>query len=205
MTKNTSRDPVEFHFDFSSPFAYFAAQQIDDLAARHGRTVRWQPFLLGAVFKETGGRPITQVPMKAGYALHDLARTARQHSIAWQLPDLFPFSSISPCRAFYWLEAQDPEAAKALAKALYRRAFTDGEGISTPQQVVAVAETLGHEAASVEAGMKDPVVKDHLRGVVQAAIDREIFGSPFFFVDGEPFWGHDRLAMLEAWLETGGW
>ena len=205
MTSAIQNDPIEFHFDFSSPFGYFAAQQIDELAARCGRSVAWRPFLLGAVFKETGGRPITSIPMKAGYAAHDLKRTARRCGIPWTMPEVFPFPSIAACRAFYWLNARDPGAAKTLAMALYDQAFAVGRPIAALPEVVAVAARLGHDAEEVAAALKDPAVKEQLKAVVQEAIDREIFGSPFFLVDGEPFWGHDRMEMLESWLKTGGW
>lgn len=205
MTQSATNQAIEFHFDFASPFGYFAAHQIDDLAARHGRSVQWRPLLLGAVFKETGARPLTDIPMKAGYARHDIQRTARRLGIPLQMPKPFPFASIAACRAFYWLDETDPEAAKALAKALYQEAFAKGGEISSPQAVVQVAAGLGHDAGQVEAALKDPEVKERLRVVVQSAIEREIFGSPFFLVDGEPFWGHDRMALLEAWLESGGW
>lgn len=200
-----TKDPIEFYFDFSSPFGYFAAQHIDDLAVRQGREVLWRPFLLGALFKETGGRPITTIPMKAAYSAHDLARTARRYGFPWTMPEVFPFPSIAACRAFYWLDERDPAAAKELAKALFKEAFAAGRPIAALPEVVAVAVGLGHEAEEIEAAAKTPEIKDRLRVIVQSAIDREIFGSPFFLVDGEPFWGHDRLGMLEDWLETGGW
>ncbi|WP_282610771.1 2-hydroxychromene-2-carboxylate isomerase [Pelagibius sp. Alg239-R121] len=205
MTNATPNDPIEFHFDFSSPFGYFAAQQIDELAARHDRSVLWRPLLLGAVFKETGVRPMTSIPMKAGYAAHDLKRTARRYGFAWTMPESFPFSSIAACRAFYWLDGRDPDAAKDLAKALYREAFAEGREIATSQAVVTVAARLGHDAETVDAALKNPDVKERLRVAVQEAIDRKIFGSPFFLVGEEPFWGHDRMDMLEDWLESGGW
>ncbi len=200
-----SKDPIEFHFDFASPFGYFAAQQIDELAERQGRDVSWRPFLLGAVFKETGGRPLTSIPMKSSYAAHDIKRTARRYNIPWTMPEVFPFPSMAACRAFYWLDERDPAAAKELAKALYAEAFEAGRSIAALPDVVAVAARLGHDPEEVEMATKDPAIKSRLRTVVQSAIDREIFGSPFFIVDGEAFWGHDRMGMLEDWLETGGW
>ncbi len=205
MNQKKTTDVIEFHFDFASPFGYFAAQEIDSLAARHDRSAVWRPVLLGAVFKETGARPLTEIPMKAGYARHDIQRTARRMGLAFQMPSPFPFATIAACRAFYWLDALDPEAAKTLAKALYDEAFGKGGDISSAQSVVQVAAGLGHDAGQVEAALKDPEVKEQLRSVVKSAIEREIFGSPFFLVDGEPFWGHDRMAMLEDWLQSGGW
>ena len=74
-----SGSPLQFFFDFSSPYGYLAAQKIDALAAQHGRTVDWRPMLLGVVFKQTGGAPLTEVPVKGPYSKHDFARSARFH------------------------------------------------------------------------------------------------------------------------------
>jgi hypothetical protein len=69
--------PVEFWFDFVSPYAYIAAQSIEQLAARHGREVSWKPMLLGAVFKVTGSSPLTmRPPQMADYFKHDFALCA---------------------------------------------------------------------------------------------------------------------------------
>ena len=73
--------PIDFYFDFSSPYGYLAAQKIDALAAKHGRTVDWHPLLLGVVFKETGMAPLTMVPLKGEYSKRDFARSARFHGI----------------------------------------------------------------------------------------------------------------------------
>ncbi|MBI2225012.1 MAG: DsbA family protein, partial [Betaproteobacteria bacterium] len=70
-------NPIDFYFDYSSPYGYFAAMKIDDLAARHGRSVNWKPILLGAVFKVTGGKPLPSLPLKGDYAKRDMARSAR--------------------------------------------------------------------------------------------------------------------------------
>ena len=66
-------NPIDFYFDFSSPYGYFASTKIDDLAAKHGRSVTWRPILLGAVFKITGGQPLPTIPLKGSYTAHDLS------------------------------------------------------------------------------------------------------------------------------------
>jgi 2-hydroxychromene-2-carboxylate isomerase len=68
-----------------------------------------------------------------------------------------------------------------------------------------LAATLGIDAAALTAGINDLVIKDRLRAVTDEAIKRGVFGSPFIFVDGEPFWGHDRLGQVEEWLSRGRW
>jgi len=76
--------PIEFYFDFSSPFGYLASEKIDQLAAKHGREVMWRPFLLGAVFKITGGMPTMEVPIKGDYYKRDFPRSARYLGVAYR-------------------------------------------------------------------------------------------------------------------------
>lgn len=197
--------PIEFYFDFASPYGYLAAQRIDEIGAENGREVVWRPFLLGVIFKTTGGQPLLDIPMKGNYARRDLARSARLMDIPFAIPKVFPFMSVSACRATYWLSEQDPAAGKALAQALYRAAFAEGRNIASPPGVAEVAADLGHNPEEVIAAMQDPQIKDLLKNAVDAAHQTGVFGSPYFIIDGEPFWGYDRLEDIGVWLESGGW
>jgi 2-hydroxychromene-2-carboxylate isomerase len=192
---------IDFYFDFSSPYGYLASTRIDELAARHGRSVAWHPFLLGAAFKLTGQRALTEQPMRGPYHERDFARSARLLGVPFRLPAKFPFFALAASRAFYWLDAGD--RAKALAKAVYHAAFAEGRDVTPASTVAEIARPLG--IGGLEQGVDQPETKVHLREATDAAIARGVFGSPFFIVDGEPFWGHDRLAQVDHWLETGGW
>ena len=193
---------IDFYFDFSSPYGYLAAMKIDALAARHGRAVDWHPLLLGVVFKETGGTPLTQVPIKGDYSRRDFARF---HGITdFRMPAKFPIPSQSPSRVVLWLKATNPALAATVARALYRAYFVDGVDISSPDEAAAVAAKAGVDPAAARAAIDDPEVKEALKREVAAAMARGVFGSPFVIVDGEPFWGIDRFDQLERWLATGG-
>ena len=197
--------PIDFYFDFSSPYGYIAAHQIDAIAERHGRTVIWRPYLLGVVFKKTGGTPLHEIPMKGDYVRIDLARSARRLGVPIGLPKPFPFASVTAARAFYWLYDQDEAAAKTLALALLSASFAGGRDISGTKAVAAIAEGLGHDRAEVLAALGNTAVKQRLRKEVDTAVARGVFGSPYMIVDGEPFWGIDHLDLLDQWLDTGGW
>ena len=197
--------PIEFYFDFSSPYGYLAAQRIEELAQAHGREAVWKPFLLGALFKLTGAQPLLGIPMKGDYARRDLARSARLLEIPFVLPEPFPFLSVAACRAYYWLAESDEAAAKDLAAALFERAFGEGESIVKPEDVARVAQAQGQDPEAVKAALQDQRIKDLVRREVDAAIERGVFGSPFYIVEEEGFWGYDRLEDLGLWLETGGW
>lgn len=193
-------NPVDFYFDFSSPYGYFASAKIDEIAARHGRETLWHPILLGAVFKITGGRPLPTIPLKGSYASHDLARSARLFGVPFRQPSKFPVATQAPSRAFYWVSDRDPALAKRLAQAVYRAYFAEDRDISSPEVVANVAAKLGLNRDEVLRALDDPAVKERLRTEVDAAIERGVFGSPYVVVDGEPFWGADRLEQVDRWL-----
>jgi 2-hydroxychromene-2-carboxylate isomerase len=197
--------PIEFYFDFSSPYGYIASERIDALAAKHAREVTWRPFLLGAVFKTTGGAPLFSIPLKGTYSARDMARTAKFHGIAYRRPSVFPIATVSPCRAFYWQDERDPKRAKALAHALYRAYFVEDTDISSVEATVGVCAKLGLNAEEARAALADQTIKDRLRTEVDRALALGAFGSPYIIIDGEPFWGSDRLDQVDRWLQTGGW
>lgn len=198
-------NPIDFYFDFSSPYGYFASTRIDAIVARYGRDVVWRPILLGAVFKLTGQQPLPTVPLKGSYAKHDLVRSARLLGIPFKLPSKFPIAGQAPSRAYYWLSDRDRALATRLAQALYHAYFAEDRDISSPEVTANVAAKLGMDRAAVLAALSDAAVKERLRTEVDAAIERGVFGSPYVVIDGEPFWGADRLDQAEKWLATGGW
>ena len=195
--------PIEFWFDFSSPFGYLASTRIEALAAKYGRSTIWRPFLLGAVYKINGVVPTPNVPLKGDYARIDILRTGRYYGIPITVPSNFPIGSVAAARAFYWADAQDPARAKQLASALYKAYFVDDVDIANAENVVKVAVQCGFDAAAVTAGLGDAAVKERTKQEVDAAIAKGVFGSPYVIIDGEPFWGMDRLDQAEKWLAGG--
>jgi 2-hydroxychromene-2-carboxylate isomerase len=197
--------PIEFCFDFSSPYGYIASTLADSLGERVGREVRWRPFLLGPVFKANGMAPLVEVPMKGDYSKRDFVRSARYYGVPFNLPQRFPIGAIAALRAFYWIDDADRAKAKVFAKAVYRAYFVDGLDISSAEVVVPIAKSVGVDADALAAALADPAIKERAKREVDSIIAKGAFGSPFFIVDGEPFWGTDRMGMLEEWVKRGGW
>jgi 2-hydroxychromene-2-carboxylate isomerase len=196
--------PIDFYFDFSSPYGYFAAMRIDALAAKYGREVEWRPVLLGVVFKATGCAPLSTVPLKGPYSLHDFERTARFHGIRFKLPATFPLATQAAARAMLWVKSRyGAERSVAFAKAVYQAYFAEGIHIGEPMTVVQIGSGLGLDAAELTEGMNSEPIRDQLRAEIEQAIARGVFGSPFVIIDGEPFWGFDRLDQIEALLKNG--
>jgi len=198
-------EPIDFWFDFSSPYGYLLSERIDELAARFGRKVRWHPILLGIVFKATGSAPLTlQTPAKAAYSIKDFERSARFMGIPYRHPDKFPLATQAAARAYYWLHGQDCALARQFGHAVYRALFVDNRDISAPEVVLEIAANLGVDRSSLEAALHSPEMKERLKAEVDAALAGGVFGSPHVVIDGEAFFGADRLPQIEKWLESGG-
>jgi 2-hydroxychromene-2-carboxylate isomerase len=199
------KTPIDFFFDFASPYGYLAAEMIEDSAARHGRTVNWHPMLLGAVFKATGGKPLTDQAMKGEYALRDFRRSAAYYGIEYKSPTIFPIATVNTCRAALWMQEKHPAHAKKFMLELYRAYFRNDRDIGKLDVIGDIAKALGYDADEVIAAAQTDDVKAKLKAAVDGAMAKGVFGSPFFIIDGEAFWGADRFPMMEKWLAKGAW
>ena len=196
---------IDFWFDFSSPYGYLMAEKIDAVAAKYGRKVKWHPMLLGVIFQATGSRPPADgVSSKGNYMVHDFARSARYMGVPYNPPSRFPLPTQNAARAFYWLHGQDCALARRFALAIYRAYFVDDLDISSPETVLEIAAKMGVDRNSLEAALQSPEIKARLKEACEDAVKAGVFGSPHVILDGEPFFGADRLPQIERWLETGG-
>ncbi len=202
---DSGKAPVDFWFDFSSPYGYLMSERIDDLAARFGRKVRWHPILLGVVLKAAGSAPLTlQAPARAAYWQLDFTRSARFMGIPYRHPTRFPLATQHAARAYYWLHDQDCTLARSFAHAVFRALFVADVDISEAGNVLEIGATLGVDRKRLEAALQQPAVKARLKDEVDRALETGVFGSPYVLVDGEAFFGADRLPQIEKWLDTGG-
>jgi 2-hydroxychromene-2-carboxylate isomerase len=197
-------EPIVFRFDFASPYSYLAAEKIDALAERFERKVVWKPVLLGAIFKHFGTVPVTRQPGMHDYSLCDFGRSARFNDVPFHMPMRFPIATQVPSRAYYWLHGQDCALARRFAHAVFRNYFVDGRDVSEPATILNIAAGLDIDATALSSAIENQAVKDKLREETDAAIAAGVFGAPWITVDGEHFWGADRLPQVERWLATGG-
>ena len=180
-----------FYYDVSSPYAYLAAQRLDETlpAAAH-----WQPIAFGALIGEIGKVPwsLRDDTRAAGQA--EIAERARERGLPAVLwPPGWPAESYSvlPLRAL--LHAFDHGRGKELSLELYRRAFVDGIALDAPEVVVAAAEACGLDGEQVRAAVATPEIKARLRAATDEAIRCGVTGVPTIALADELFWGDDRL------------
>lgn len=189
---------VTFWFDFASTYSYLSAMRIGPLAAARGVGVVWQPFLLGPVFAAQGwtSSPFNLYPAKGRNMWRDMERQTQAMGLALVRPDPFPQNSLLAARVA--LLAGEAGRGAAFCTAVFRAEFGQGRDISDGQVIASVLDEVGLSAGLVEqAG--SPEVKAALRAVSERAAALDIYGAPSFTVDGELFWGNDRLEQALDW------
>jgi 2-hydroxychromene-2-carboxylate isomerase len=191
---------VDLYFDFASPYAWFAHRPLMALAQRHDLQLRRRPVLLWAILKELNMPPPMDHAAKAAYLRHDMYRSARHYGLRFQLPAKFPFSSHGAARLYYALEARAPEQAGELAEALLAACFERQLDTSSPEVLVQLATPFGFSAAEARAALEDPAHKESLRQANGEGAARGVWGSPYWFWNGEAFFGADRVAQFERML-----
>ena len=196
---------IEFWFDFSSAYAYFASLQIEELATRHNRDILWRPFMIGEAFRVTGAQRLTSTPLKGEYAVRDWQRLARLTNRSFSLPSHHPSIALPAVRACHWLEDEMPHRLGAFATAVFRAYFEDGIDTACVDSIAEVAHGLDIPTAGIIAANCDMRLKQAAQDRSREAVALGIFGSPWIVVDDEPFWGCDRLPSVDLWLQRGGW
>lgn len=189
---------IDFFFDLSSPYSYFAATQIGALAAKYGATIAWKPLVLAAVFKAQGNvMPAVCIP-KAQYMIKDLVRWAEQYGVPFQMSSRFPLPTIRGMRLVIAAEAhgRSGELAQKLFSGMWERDLD----ISSDDVLRMLVTEVGLPADALLAATETSGVKDKLRAYTDEAIAKGVFGAPAMIVDGELFWGNDRLHFLEKQL-----
>lgn len=192
------RKQIDFYFDLSSPYSYLAATQLDGIVSRHDVVIAWKPMVLAAVFKAQGNvMPAVCVP-KAQYMLKDLARWAAHYGVPFQMSSRFPLPTIRAMRLVIAAEASGH--AGQLAKRFFEAMWERDLDISNDEILRQLVAEIGLEPEALFAAIDTSAVKDKLRAYTDEAISRGVFGAPALVVDGELFWGNDRLHFLEAHL-----
>jgi 2-hydroxychromene-2-carboxylate isomerase len=188
---------LDFWFDYSCPYAYLGSTQVEALAARTGATLRYKPMLLGGVFRAVGTPQRLSEELSAAKARHnvlDMHRWAELFGVPLVIPDGHPFRTVEALRATL-LTGIDPRVVHAF----YAAYWTRGEQPSEERTMRAVLTSAGYDAGAILARLDGK--KEELRQRTDEAIALGIFGAPAFYVEGELFWGQDRIPFVEEAIE----
>lgn len=196
MTSTT----VEFYFDPVSPYAWLAAEQLARVTAAGGH-IMCRPILLAALLNAHGTRGPAEVPAKREYVFRDVMRQAERLDLPFRGPPCHPFNPLAALRAILAVEGEAQRLA--LTRRLLAAVWSEGIDVADPESLSIVVARSGFDADALLAAAATAEVKQRLRSCTQEAIDARVFGVPTFRLQGELFWGADRLDAL-AWALKGG-
>lgn len=192
---------LEFYFDVGSPTAYLAHKRLGQLAAQYPLDVVLRPMLLGGVFKATGNASPVTIPAKGRYMLeHDLPRFARRYGVTLNVNPHFPINTLPLMRGA--LAAAALGCQDAYVDAVFDAIWLAGANMGDPAVIADVLQAAGLDAEALLAGAQDPAVKAALVAATEAAVERGVFGAPTFFLDGDMYFGQDRLDFVEEALRS---
>lgn len=195
--------PLEFWFDFASTYSYPAALRVEQLARDAGVDVVWKPFLLGPVFAKAGMKdsPFNLYPVRGQYMWRDLERICARHQIPWKRPSLSRFPANSVLAAKVALVALEHPQGPDFVRGVYRANFAEDRDISQPDVLGDVLQAVGLNPREILAQLEVPEQKGKLRAQTEEAIRRGYFGAPTFWIDGELFFGQDRMLEAIEWAQ----
>lgn len=198
---------VDYYFTPQSPWAYLGHQRLAHIARTAGAAVRLLPIDLGGqVFPVSGGLPLGQrAPQRQAYRLLELRRCADYLGLALNVtPRYFPVSGHAASCLIMAVDLHDGvEAALAISDAIFRAVWVQERDIADDSVLAQLLQACGLRAARL-AQSASPSVQERYAAATRQAIAAGVFGAPTYAIDGELFWGQDRLDFVERRLAQRG-
>ena len=196
--------PIVFYFDFVSAYSYVAMNNIDRIAKRYGREVEWNCVSLPEILEHHKSISPREQPAKFAHNMKDFPRLCEMNGLPVSFPPEVPPYGASLHRLVFWrLNRKDPELAKTFARAVDHRYFGTGKEVRTASQLHAACKAGGVTLSmkEIQAAANDKNAQKALDKAFDRAVSDGMFGAPFMVLDGETFWGADRLDHLEYRLK----
>ncbi|HCS45383.1 MAG TPA: disulfide bond formation protein DsbA [Pseudomonas sp.] len=187
---------VEFFFDLGSPATYLAYTQLPKICAQTESQLIYIPILLGGVFKATGNASPATIPAKGRYMFQDLDRYARRYGVPLKFNPHFPINTLMLMRAVTGMQLRQPQRFQAFIDCLFHALWVDGRSLDDLATVASVLTQNGFDPDEILALTADEAVKAALKDNTEKAVQRGVFGAPSMLVEGELFFGQDRLEFV---------
>jgi len=195
---------IDYWFTLASPWAFLGHQAFLDLAKREDLTIRYKPVSLGEVFPQTGGLPLPKRhPARQRYRILELQRWREARGIALKLhPKHWPLPIAIPDRTIVAIVEAGADPGPYVRRA-FKAIWVEDRDLKEDATLAALLDESGHDGKAMLAAAKSDTVGAIYEGRAQEAVDANVIGSPCYVLDGEVFWGQDRLPLLEAALTSG--
>jgi 2-hydroxychromene-2-carboxylate isomerase len=193
------RPVVDYYFSFISLWSYIGSLVFQDIVKRHDVRVNFKPIDLMAVFAAGGGKPVRQrPPQRQAYRLVEMERWKRIRRIplvTW--PKFYPVNPSIGHRMVLAAIRGDKDVT-AFVHAGLKAVWADELNVEDSDTLVDLANASGLKGKQLLAQANEPELVSCESDLTREAIERQLFGAPFYFYRGEPFWGQDRLDQLES-------
>jgi 2-hydroxychromene-2-carboxylate isomerase len=190
---------VDFYFDFLSPYAWLASHQLDEVRKCTAAKFRFVPVLFAGLLGHHSNLGPAEIPAKRRYTFQDAQRWAVYLGLEFKSPPAHPFNPLKPLRVTSAVD--DDDLREALAVSLLDAAWSEGRDITSDSVVYEIANSMRLNGKELLGKAHNDEIKQRLRLQTESAIQAGVFGIPSFVVDGEIFWGNDRLHFLKAYLQ----
>ncbi|HEY4073649.1 MAG TPA: 2-hydroxychromene-2-carboxylate isomerase [Herbaspirillum sp.] len=190
----------EYYVSPHSPYVYLGHAHLVALAKKHDVKIALKPFDLNKVFGVSGGLPLAKrAPQRQAYRLQEMQRWAAFRQLPMNLhPTFFPVQSEAASKLIIATQlALGTDAALALAGAVMRGVWAEERNIADPEILQTIAVELGHDGRNLLKSSETASVQAEFDRFTDEAMAANVFGAPWYVVDGEPYWGQDRLDFVE--------
>jgi 2-hydroxychromene-2-carboxylate isomerase len=195
---------IDYYFTPVSPWAYLGGERLEAMAKRHGAMIAHKPCDVAKIMSVSGGLPLAQRPkQRQAYRLFELERWRDHLGIAINFqPKHVPRPPTLAANAIIAVKRQGGDTGR-FANAIMRACWAEERDIGDPATVAAIARDCGLDGDGVAAAAGAPEVRREFEANTEEAIERQVFGAPWYLYKGKPYWGQDRLDFLERALVAG--
>ena len=192
---------IDYYFAVLSPFCYLAGTRLEEVAAKHGATINYKPFDIIQGFGRTGGTPPKDRHIsRIEYRAQELPRQAKKLGMAFNLkPAHWPTNGAPASYAFIAAQNAGGGDLGLLAHAFTRACWAEEEDIAQDDVIQACLVEAGFDPALADSGLLQGA-ETYTRNL-EDAVDAGAFGAPFYVVSEQRFWGQDRIADVDLYLQ----
>ena len=194
---------IDFYFSFISLYTYIGFKAFEDLVKKYDLEVTYKPIDLHAIFSVSGGLPVTKrPPQRQAYRFVEMQRWAITRNIPLVLkPKHHPSDPVIGHRMLIAAMAKNLDVHEFIGNSL-KILWVDDLDITDSKVMVDVANKSGLDGEQLLKDSVSPEIDAEVNRLTEEAVQRQVFGTPFFFYRDEPFWGQDRLGLLEDAIES---
>jgi 2-hydroxychromene-2-carboxylate isomerase len=195
---------VDYYFTLLSPWAYIGHAAFMDIARRHRVAVNYKPVALAQVFEATGGLPLARRhPARQRHRMFELQRWREKRGLSFHLhPKFWPFD-VNLADRFVIASVAGGHDPDRFLRSGFAAVWEGERNLGEESTLIDIAGAAGLPAAGLLSAAKADAAQKRYEQHVRDAIAADAFGSPCYVLDGEVFWGQDRLELLNDALASG--